>query len=343
VALVSTGNTDRVDRALEAWAALQRRGLRSLGASVMALDGPARGSGGASLWTLSQVLMAAIDVAGLTGDWTTVDGLLHGLERYRIGDGYGPFPGQRVRYYDDNAWIALVQLYLVVSAGRAPLEAEGWRTFAFVASGEAPGGGVWWVETPRHSRHTCSTAPAAVAAEWLATITADRDRRAALVAFADRCHHFLASTLRSPDGMYWDNVDGTGRVDPTFWSYNQGTPVGLDVLRSRRASDADPSAMDDASRTAAAALAHFGADDRLWHQPPVFNAVFFRNLLPLALAGRLPTWGDQLDAYLDRAWTTARQRRTGFLVDGGIGRYEGGGTIDHAGLVQLLALRARSN
>jgi hypothetical protein len=318
-----------VDRALEAWAALEKRCLRRLGRSTMALDGPGRSSGGASLWTLSQVLMAAIDVADLTGDRGVVDGLLHGLQRYRIDAGYGPFPGQRVRYYDDNAWIALVQLYLVTTADRTDLLTDAVRTFGFVASGEADDGGVWWVESPKASRHTC-------------TLSAEPSPRTELVDFADRCHRFLATTLRSPLGMYWDNVAADGRVDPTFWTYNQGTPIGADVLRARRG---DPAALGDARQTAAAALDHYGTDDRLWRQPPVFNAVFFRNLwsLDVAFDEPLPRWTDDLDAYLDRAWTTARQRRTGLLVDGTIGRYEGGGTIDHAGLVQLLALRARSN
>jgi predicted alpha-1,6-mannanase (GH76 family) len=333
---------DEIDRVLEAWAALEKRGLRSLGRSLMALDGPRRGSAGAALWPLSQVLMAAIDVALLTGDFSTVDRLLHGLERYRIGDAYGPHPGQRVRYYDDNAWIALAQLYLAETAGRPGLVSDAERVFRFVASGEAPSGGVWWVEMPQASRHTCSTGPAAVLADWLGDLTSDADRRDELRGFAARCHRFLHAILRSPAGLYWDNVDNDGRVDPTLWSYNQGTPVGA-LVRRALALD-DPLALDRARATVGAALDHYGSDDALWRQPAVFNAVFFRNLLPLALAlvAELPRWTDDLDAYLERAWATARDRRTGWLIAGDIGRYEGGGTIDHAGLVQLLALRARS-
>jgi hypothetical protein len=338
--------TVTIDRALDSWAALERRCLRRLGGSVMALDGPGRAAGGAALWPLSQVLVAAIDVAALTGDHRVVDGLLHGLERYRIDDGYGPFPGQRVRYYDDNAWIGLALLLLATTTDRpdrAELVDASRRTFGFVASGEAAaalGGGVWWVESPKASRHTCSTAPAAVLAQWLAELTVDAGARASLEAFADRCHRFLDTVLRSPNGLYWDHVRDDGRIDETVWSYNQGTPVGAAVQRAARG---DAAALGLATETAAAALDHFGTDDRLWRQPPVFNAVFFRNLWPLALATPLPRWLDDLDAYLDRAWTTARHRRTGLLLEGDIGRYEGGGTIDHAGLVQLLALRARAN
>ena len=119
---------------------------------------------GSIVGTAPEVLMAAIDIAHLTGDQTIVDGLLDGLERYRIGDGYGPFPGDRTRYYDDNAWIALAFLYLATTSNRddhLQLVADAARVHGFVSSGEAPSGGVWWVEAPKQSVHTCSTAPAA--------------------------------------------------------------------------------------------------------------------------------------------------------------------------------------
>jgi hypothetical protein len=95
-----------------------------------------------------------------------------------------------------------------------------------------------------------------------------------------------------------------------------------------------------ARRTAVAALAHFGAQDRLWHQPPAFNAVFFRNLLLFDALVGFPDALPALDGYLDRCWADARHPVTGWFTEGGIGRYEQGGSIDQAGLVQLYALSA---
>jgi hypothetical protein len=149
---------------------------------------------------------------------------------------------------------------------------------------------------------------------------------------------FLARELRGGDGLYADHVTDEGSIESTVWSYNQGTPVGAGALWSRVAGHAGP--LRGARLTADAALAHFGKQDRLWRQPPVFNAIFFRNLLLLDGVAGYPPVGTALDIYLDRVWEEARDPKTGWFTGGGIGAYEQGGTIDQAGLVQLFALAA---
>ncbi|MBI2703802.1 MAG: hypothetical protein HYX32_00715 [Actinobacteria bacterium] len=322
------------ERAVEAWRALHDNCLFRIKDAFCALDGPARGSAGASLWPVSQVLAAAIDVAGLTGDQGPVGALLTGLKRYRIGGAYGPNPSVMTRYYDDNCWIALDLLRLHDRTRDPAHLAHVEEIFTFIAEGEGSEGGVFWVEEPKESLHTCSTAPAAQIALGLFRSTGDERYRS----FAERCDAFLASRLRSPTGLYWDNIRTTGEVEPTHWSYNQGTPIGADVLWYEL--DGDVGRLDHAGVTARAALDFYGHDDGLWRQPAAFNGIFFRDLL--ALHNRRPDDRivDALDSYLERAWTTARDPRTGMLLGGSIGRYDGGGTIDHAALVQLLALRA---
>ena len=72
------------------------------------VDGPWSDAGTASVWGLSQPLAAAVSMVRLgTLDPTDLEPLLDVLERYRIGEAYGPFPGDANRYYDDNAWIGL--------------------------------------------------------------------------------------------------------------------------------------------------------------------------------------------------------------------------------------------
>jgi len=102
----------------------------------------------------------------------------------------------------------------------------------------------------------------------------------------------------------------------------------------------DETALARARSTARASLRRFGPD-RTWRHPPVFNAVWFRNLLALdATAGaRVPGLRPALDAYLSRAWREGRDAR-GLFTAGGIGTYDGTAAIDAAGVVQLLALRA---
>lgn len=320
------------ERALESWRALHDNCLWRRDGELLAHEGPGRMSGGAPLWPLSQVIAAAIDIAAITGDRQPVVELLRGLERYRIKDAYGPNPGDPTRYYDDNCWIALDLLRLFELTGDRQHLDHTVRIFGFIAEGEAADGGIWWVERPKNSRHTCSIGPAEQIALRLLRVTGDERYEA----FASRCDRFLTENLRAPSGLYWDNIDNGGRVDQTHWSYNQGTPLGADVLWFER--QGDDARLDRAQQTALASLEHYGPEG-LWRQPAAFNGVFFRDLLALHAHRPDARYTDALDDYLERAWTTARDPKLGLLLGGGIGRYEGGGTIDHAALTQLYALQ----
>jgi hypothetical protein len=322
-------------RAEQAWRALEAHGLlRAGGGQVLAKDGPRRGAPISAVWPFGQVIAAAAAMVGLGAiDVVTVEPMLRGLERYRAGDGFGAFPGDRDRYFDDNAWIALDRLQLALLTDDATHVDAATSLFGFLKTGEAEDGGIYWVEG-QQSRNTCSTGPTAEVALRLFATTGDER----YLRFGRRQMAFLDRTLRDDHGLYRDHVRADGGVEPTVWSYNQGTPIGAAVLLARWTED--ERWLGEATATASAARNHFTVADRLWQQPPVFNAIFFRNLLGLlavAPDGRLL---DLIDEYLDRVWTHARHRRTGLFVEGGIGSYDGNPTIDQAGLTQLFAFRA---
>jgi len=294
-------------------------------------------------------------------DLDEVRRLLHVVETHRHGDAYDALPGSGERYYDDNAWLALALLD-GAEVGLDEGVATARRIMGFLREGERDGG-VYWVERPKRSRHTCSTGPAAQVAFRLALLArgdegrgpttiadrqpvdadraADADRTAdADRAFGEAAVAFLLRELRGPDGLFGDNVNDDGAVDQTRWSYNQGTPIGAEVLWRRLTGDQAP--LDLARETAMAAIAHFVAEDRLWRQAPAFNAIFLRNLLLLDEVAGFPDAPVLVDAYLDRAWEHARDPDTGWFDGGAIGRYERGGSLDQAALVQLFARRARA-
>jgi hypothetical protein len=137
--------------------------------------------------------------------------------------GYDVLPGPKAadRYYDDNAWmvLALVETYEVLG-DRKYLD---WASDAldFVLSGEDSklGGGIYWRESDRLSKNACSNAPSAAACLALA-----KYRRAPeLIAKAEALLSWTRKTLQDPsDGLIWDNVGLTGKVDRTKWSYNTG-------------------------------------------------------------------------------------------------------------------------
>jgi hypothetical protein len=323
-------------RARGTWASLLSRCVRGSASHPFVFDGP--DGHRAPAWPYSQVLAAAVDMAQITGETVEAEGLLAGLAPYAAGDGYAPLPGQRRRFFDDNAWIGLALMQLFLQTGEAHHLSHARRIFGFVASGRDERGGVRWREG-RRSRHTCSTAPAAQLALRLER-AGSSDLRV-LQDFTARSLSWLRSTMRLESGLFADHVDRWGRLDRTIWSYNQGSAVGAFALGSRNDGGAvapGGAAFDEAMETAMASLAYFD-DERTWHHPPVFNAVWFRNLLALDAVEKIPGLHEAFEAYLDRAWNTGRDD-DGLFTAGGIGSYDGTATIDAAGLVQLYALRA---
>lgn len=330
----SDARTNR-ERAAAAWAPIQvlLRRPRILAPSLR--DGPWANANIAAVWGLSQVLAAATHLLGLDAiDPAAVTTLLRVLERHRDGSGYDAFPGDRPRYYDDNAWIGLDFVQLRLTTGVESYESQARHVLEFLTQGLRDDGGVFWVERPRASLHTCSTAPTGELAARLHLLTGDPAARE----IATRTSGYLHQHLRRDDALYRDNVRVDGSLDDAIYSYNQGTPVGLDVLRYRI--DGDPAHLERAHETADAALDHFGRDDALWTQAPCFNAIFFRNLVALDAVDAHPRVRAVLAPYLERLWNDGRDAASGWFTEGGIGAYDRGGVLDQAGVVQLFAITA---
>jgi hypothetical protein len=311
-------------------------------------DQPRRRSAPAALWPLTQVIAAGLHVHRLVPQDGPVLALFALLEQHRqtssrsLG-GYLPHPGQGPLYYDDNAWVGLdqVQAHLVELPAAPAAAPEGWlgaagSTLSVVTSGQDGRGAVRWNDTPASPCNTCATAPAIELALRLASLTPAGDAQDRLVDVAHRADVALDALLRRDDGLYADHVSPGGAVDHSLWTYNQGTPVGADVLWFRLTGD--PAHLDRAGATAAAALGHFDAE-ALWREPPAFVAVLVRNLLALHAVREVPGLLEVVDTYLERAWTAGRDARSGRFGGGGMGRYDDGGAIDHGAVVQLLALR----
>ena len=269
------------------------------------------GDGGrtpATLWTLVHVLWALGDLRRLGTAASADRQIVNYIDHYRRGNGFAARPHRWRRFFDDNAWLGLAALHL----GEHDLAS---RACAFVQEGEDDAGGVRWVEGDT-MRNTCSTAPAA----WLASELEDRP-------FAARVMDWLDATLRTPEGLYMDNVHHD-TTEQTIWSYNQGAPFAALAMLGRT---------DAAAATAKASLALF-TGDRLWREPPPFLAIWFRALLshPSTRANASAVLTAHTDRLLDRALDPA----TGLFTAGGIGSYNGTTTIDQAATVQLLAMRA---
>jgi len=320
-------------RASEAWDTLSANFLRT-GAPGALEVWEGRGGPRAPLWPASQVLAASIDVGVLKSDLAPAGALVRGLRAFRRGDAYVPRPRGRRHYFDDNAWVGLELVRLYALTQDPAYLAAASRVFAFLATGQDPDGGVRWVQG-RSSRNACATAPAAELALRLHLVEPDET----LVHFARRAMDWLERTLRLGSGLIADHED-RGKIEPTVWSYNQGAALGAFALL--HAVEGKASDLDAARTLARVSLAHL-TSAVVWAQPPVFNAIWFRNLLDLDARSPVPGLRDALEDYLDRVWREALDPETGLFTRGGIGSYDGTAAIDHGGLTQLFALRARQD
>ena len=291
---------------------------------------------GATAWSHGQASAAALDMALACGGWGDAKRSLTGLKRFQRGPSYNPEQGNgpQERYYDDNAWIGLDLIQALRMSRNARYLERAQRVFSFLERGFSPHGGLYWKEDQPAMRRTASAnGPALQLALHLFEETGEQR-------YLDRAieiDEFLSRHLRSPEGLIYDSVGDGGKVDRTMWTYNQGSYIGASVQLYKVTDEGEY--LDRAVETASASLSHFAEEDRLWRQPPAFNAIFFRNLLDLEAVAPDPTYRATLDAYLTRARTSARNK--GLYGGRGLGSYgerRGTALVDQAGFVQMHAL-----
>lgn len=132
-----------------------------------------------------------------------------------------PTPKPKDRYYDDNEWmvLGLVSASDILKSPRALEIAK--DAFKYVMSGEDAklGGGIYWRESDRASKNTCSNAPAAASALALFEKTGERT----YLQTAEELYGWTKEHLLDPStGLYWDNVALDGSVQKWIFSYNTG-------------------------------------------------------------------------------------------------------------------------
>ncbi len=302
---------------------------------------PAKGH--AQAWPYSQALWATVDLASLPGLTAEFRGDL--LERIDALSAYShPQPGRpsefapvfggegRV-YYDDNLWIALALVKASkVEKTTSPLEIAK-QLFDLVGDGwdendadPCPGGVFWTRLGANHDRNTVTTANAAILALRLYDVSHSKT----YLAWARKAFDWTERCLATPSGLIADHIDLAGRVDPHTWSYNQGAMIAAGVQLYE--STGDRRYLADAVRTADASLRKLG-DPLRSGEPPVFLAIFYRDLLELSavVGGRHDR--QALQVFADEAWTRARDPRTGLF------RFSGRQPtlLDQAAMVEVYA------
>ncbi len=218
-----------------------------------------------------------------------------------------PVNSNQPTYYDDNAWVGLNYLQEYGLTHQQPDLARAEGIFRFVVSGwdtrtgVACPGGVFWEDVASSSRNTVSNAPNAEVGLEIYQATHD----SYYLTWAKRMYDWVRGCLLNSNGMYYDNLNDSGSVSTALWSYNQGTMIGAGTLLYQVTGDR--TYLQQAEQTAAASVSYYNSGGNLYHQPDVFNAIFFRNLFALAKINHDPSYAQLAASYADTAWLQDRQ------------------------------------
>ena len=238
------------------------------------------------------------------------------------------------KYYDDNDWVGieLARLYRInhdpSALGNAEaimaFEMAGWQSSPELG---CPGGLPFSNDAENTDRNTVTTAPAAELGVQLYRITGNVQ----YLQFAEMAYEWVRACLLQPSQLYADHVNRRGVVEPTLWSYNQGTMIGAGTLLFQVTGNA--AYLYEARQTAQAARAYF-TPERLGAENPFFPSVYFRNLMYLDSVTHDPPGPKIAQAYVDYAWQSLRLANNQFVA----GSPASAQLLIQAAIVQIYAL-----
>jgi hypothetical protein len=281
------------------------------------------------LWPFSQAFAATMSLANIPQLKSTeaheIQARLVGLKSYldldNSGSPEGTFtstlaafdgtvappegPGG-TKYYDDNAWIGieLARMYELTHNAAVLGSAEGIMAFEIAGWDTAPGlacpGGIPFSNSIENTeRNTVTDAPTAELGVQLYRLTGN----AQYLQFAEMAYEWVRTCLTQPNGLYGDHIKPHGNVDPTEWSYNQGTMIGAGTLLYQVTHNS--AYLFQARQTAKAALAYY-TSERLGQENPFFASVYFRNMLYLDSVTHDPPGTKLVQGYVNYAWEHLR-------------------------------------
>ena len=210
------------------------------------------------------------------------------------------------KYYDDNAWVGieLARMYELThvpdvlggAEGIMAFEMAGWDTQPQIA---CPGGIPFSNSAENIERNTVTNAPTAELGLQLYRLTGNAQD----LQFAEMAYEWVRACLTEPNGLYADHINPRGKIEPTEWSYNQGTMIGAGVLLYQATGNS--AYLYQARQTAKAALAYY-TSERLGQENPFFVSVYFRNMLYLDSVTRDPPGTKLVQGYVNYAWEHLR-------------------------------------
>ncbi|RQO75793.1 glycoside hydrolase [Pedobacter sp. KBW06] len=202
------------------------------------------------------------------------------------------------RFYDDNQWVAIAYLDAYNRTREQHYLKNAIMVYDYMITGmdNKAGGGLYWKEGDFSTKNTCSNAPAVLVALQLYKATKEKKYLETALAVYD----WTNKTLRSPEGLFYDNVKiPGGEIDRKFYTYNAGAMLQANALLYDITRD--KKYLQEAQQIAKASKAYFFKDNRLpghyW-----FNAVLLRGCIELYQIDRNKDWIDIFRNEAQRIW-----------------------------------------
>jgi len=363
-AAVAPLSADAASRATQSYAAMQQYLYRADATNLYHERYPVQPGDNpySYLWPLSQAYTATVDIAQLGGYQADVQARDVALGHYFSSNGKGPnagvtplqpslpgydsyvdppLGGSGDKYYDDDEWVGLASIQQYQQTGDQASLGRAQSIFSLAVSGwdnnpshRAPGGVFWTEASFSQDRNTVSTMPAAELGLRLYQATHNPYD----LAWAQRMYNWVYTNLRDPaDGLYWDHINLAGQINTAKWSYNQGVPIGVNVLLYQVTGNR--TYLQRAEQIANAAVTHFGISG-LFQQPAVFDAIFLRNLVLLYQVDQNPAYAAEVVNFGESAWNTHRDASTGLFHFSGSALTS---LLDQAAMTQIYAVLATTN
>lgn len=325
-------------------------------ATYLAGEDTLQGKRVAYLWPASGVFSGVNALLRSTGDqkYLTLieEVILPGLDNYFdhkrepvCYQSYIMQRGESDRFYDDNVWLAIDFCDLYNMTGKKEYLQKSEQLWEFVISGwdENLNGGIYWCEQKKHSKNTCSNAPASVLALKLYEAT----NESKYFVWGQEIYRWTKDNLQdTADFLYFDNKNLEGKVDTRKYTYNSGQMLQASALLYQLTGE--KKYLLEAQNIAASAIAHFteefttpeGETIRLFKNTGNwFNAVLFRGYVELYRIDKNPAYIGVYRDNMDHLWENVRNREGFFSKDWtGQKEDEHKWLLDQAGLVEIWAL-----
>lgn len=286
-----------------------------------------RGSPYSYVWPFSQAMSATIALAGMPKQAHHYAGQVRnrllGLQGYFDPDsrpaGYDsgvrpPLGKGGAKLYDDNEWIALEMLRRYRMTKESFLLRRARTLFDLVVYGwdkdeshPCPGGVLFSQAPDNVDRNTVTNAPGSELGLRLYELTGD----SYYLDWAKRMYAWVNLCLGDNSGFYLDHITFDGTIDPTVWTYNQGTMIGSNVLLYRITGK--KTYVKRARRLTLDAMTYF-TRSRLAQEPPPFVAIFFERIHLLDATRPDPAYRRYMQAWADRAWKKMRDKKSGLFA-----------------------------